>query len=163
MNGFWVLVAMPIVGLVYVAYLIATDKRAGMPASVMSSQSIQLQIVAPSAPYSSHKRKIARISRRECECLLRHCEDLILINLTQHRSIRSTGLTTTCELFVHPNEMRKIIRWLPPESSAVLYGEVDMCNSVLTAVRDTPGKAPLYVLEETPIRSDLARGAAWGK
>lgn len=160
MNGFWIIVAMPIVGLAYVAYIIATDKRAAMPPSLMSSRSIRLQIVAPSAPYTYQKRKIRRISRRECECLIQDCEDIILINLTQHRSIRLTGLPTTCELFVHPNEIREIIRWLPPESSAVLYGEADMCNSVLTAVRDAPGKAPLYVLEETPIRSQLARGAA---
>jgi xanthine dehydrogenase iron-sulfur cluster and FAD-binding subunit A len=94
------------------------------------------------------RRAIELISTEELYNLLHQSEDVILIDLRPSREMKPITIPMANMLRVAPSELRDLLFWLPPASSVVLYGSLDLCLSVTQAVPQLPGIAPVYMLRE---------------
>jgi hypothetical protein len=152
MHAFWLFFAAPVMGLSYTFYAIAKD---GMPygeTPILRSKDFDPD------DYISHplqRREIKWISQSEYRSLLRTTE-VIVINLTNHSSTGGRRSDETRELFVTPDQLLPMLRWLPPQSNVVFYGDSETCSSILDAAQEVLGLAPIYVLAESPATHRVA-------
>jgi len=142
----WLLVAMPLVGLFCAVYISLRDEKR-----------LRAETMARSM---SKRRRVTWISRSECDALLRTCEDVVIIDLTMRQANASDVLPSDRTLSLRPDQMLNLLKWLPPESSALVYGVSDVCALRLWTKRNLPGIAPIYVMTEIFEHSEIARGAA---
>jgi len=71
---------------------------------------------------------------------------VIFIDLRPESESKSTPFPQSHALSIAPGQLVDVLRWLPPSSSVVLYGASSLCASMIWAVRDLTGPAPIYVL-----------------
>jgi xanthine dehydrogenase iron-sulfur cluster and FAD-binding subunit A len=100
------------------------------------------------------RRAIELISMEELCDLLHQSEDVILIDLRPSREIKPVTIPMTDTLRVAPSELRDLLFWLPPASSVVLCGSLDLCLSVTQEVPHLDGIAPVYILRELDTLGD---------
>jgi hypothetical protein len=100
------------------------------------------------------RRAIELISTEEFYDLLHQSEDLILIDLRPSREMKPITIPMANTLRVAPCELPDLLFWLPPASSVVLYGSLDLCLSATQAVPHLPGIAPVYMLRELDTLGD---------
>jgi hypothetical protein len=139
----WVLIALPLVSMLYFAWVIAWQK----PAAHIASQTCwSLASNLDPRTFPRSKRTIKWISSGEFESIIGRFQDVIFIDL----------LPNTCEglrpfrgahlLFVQPEELGDVLRWAPPSSCVVLHGPPDLCKQMISAARKITGHAPVFVL-----------------
>ena len=149
--------AMPVLALCYTIYVVSTEGKAKRSSYVTPRPSPTIFHSTPdSIPSSQSRREIKWISTKEFEVLLRSSDEIIFIDLRPQARKEPIPFSLTHILYIDPGQLLEILKWLPAESSAVLYGTSDLCASVLWTTRDISGFAPFYVLTEAPMRSEVA-------
>jgi len=160
MYFLWCLMAMPVLGLFYTSYLAFIEentRRANCPGP---SGSISIDLAAIPTDASHSRRKVKWISRTEYEALLHSREDVIIIDLSMRRADASVEFPSDRTLSLSSDQVLGMLKWVPPESSVVLYGVSDACASMLWTKRDIPGNAPIFAMTEVPEPSEAIRSAA---
>lgn len=160
MDAIWILFAMPVLALSYTVYVVAKSERTRVPAPVTQMPSTPFYSAEKRGCYQLKRRGIKWISRKECEFLLRNSDDVIVINLISQPSTGARGFPETHELYVSLSQLPELLRWVPSESSVVLQGTFDVWDSVFSTAHNIPGLAPVYVLTEPEMHSEIVRGAA---
>ena len=145
MEIFWIFFAIPSVGLLYTICIIGRERE--------SAQGTCACELRPCRIHSSHRhREVLRISTKDLRHLAYKSDDLILIDLRPPSAAMPIPLPTAHILSVSPDELRDLLRWLPPATSAaVCGGETDVVYaSAIQACHGISGTAPIYILAETP-------------
>jgi hypothetical protein len=144
MEIFWIFFAIPTVGLLYTICIIGRERR--------SAQGTCACELSPCRIHSSNRhREVLRISTKDLRYLAYKSDDLILIDLRPPLEATPIPVPTAHILSVSPDELRDLLRWLPPATSAAVCGETDVvCASAIQACRGISGTAPIYILAETP-------------
>lgn len=148
--------AMPVLALCYTIYVVNTEGKAKRSAYVTPLPPTTFYSTANLMPDSERKREIKWISTKEFEALLRSSDEIIFIDLRSQARKEPIPFSLTNVLWVDSSQVLEILKWLPAESSAVLYGTSDLCASVLWTTRNISGFAPFYVLTEAPMHSEVA-------
>ena len=145
MNLFGILIAMPLIGLAYFVFVIIRRGDVRLPKSVTP-----LPDAHPEAmrmfDNRTPKRKVKRISDKECEQLLRESNDVVFLDL-RSESKAPIPFAVPEVLVLSPSQIFDMLRWLPASTSVVLYGTSNLCASVAWSARNTCGWAPIYVLD----------------
>jgi hypothetical protein len=146
MEIFWIFFAIPSAGLLYTICIIGRE-RESVPGTCACEPH-------PCRVHSSHRhREVLRISTKDLRYLAYKSDDLILIDLRPPSEATPIPLPTTHILSASPDQLRGLLRWLPPATSAALCGGGDVCALAIQACRGISGTAPIYVLTETPVIS----------
>jgi hypothetical protein len=148
MDYFWVLIAMPLLGLVYFAcVLIWTPREIRLPDCVTPlppTNSGMMRIHQGRTP----EREVRWVSTKECDTLLHRSSDVLFIDLRTEPRKAPIPIDVSEVLTLSPSQLFDMLRWLPASSSVVLYGASDACTSVLWSTRNIHGWAPIYVLHK---------------
>jgi len=152
MQWIWVLVGMPLAGLLCFAYLIGREGVRGLNYVGQVAKAFAPNKWAGGLSLRG-KRKISWISASEFEALVQRSEDVILIDLGSKSVGHAFEFRAPHVLFIEQGEMLEVLRWAPPSSRIVVYGPYDMCNSMIPAVNSVSGAAPVYLLAEGSARA----------
>jgi len=147
--------AMPVLALSYTVYVVSREGKAKMPACVTPLPPMPFDSTANLVQYPQKRREIKWISTKEFEALSL-CGEVIFIDLRSQVRKESIPLSLAHVLYVDSSHLLDMSKWLPVASSAVLYGTPDLCTSALWMTRNISGSAPLYVLTEVPMQSEVA-------
>lgn len=98
--------------------------------------------------HATQTRLMKWISIREFKEVLTKCGDLILIDLRTDASGDPFPISTVFVLPVAPNELIRVLDWLPTDRTVVFYGASDCCISTIEKGSFMRGSAPLYVLND---------------
>jgi hypothetical protein len=82
--------------------------------------------------------------------LSRRSDDLILIALRKKAEMKPISFPESHTLYIEPDGLIDLLRWLPPSCGAILYGTSSRISSTICAVHNLTGSAPIYVVCETP-------------
>jgi hypothetical protein len=156
MDFIWPLVAMPVASLLYTAYVIARDNRHKLPDCVVPLSPLGPGVAKKTSSLLSCGREIRWISMTECEDLIHTSSDIIFIDLGSPDEEKHFPHLADHVLSISPNHILDVLRWLPPETTVVLYGASDLCTSMIWTVRNLAGVAPVYVLKAAAIHSEVA-------
>ena len=139
----WVLIALPLVSMLYFAWVIAWQK----PAAHIASQTCwSLASNLDPRTFPRSKRTIKWMSSREFDSIINRFQDVIFIDLLPKTSERRRPFAGAHFLFVSPQELGDVLRWAPPSSCVVLYGPPNLCKEMVSAARTITGSAPVFVL-----------------
>jgi hypothetical protein len=150
MQWIWVLVAMPLAGLLCFVYVIGREGGLRAPNYVGQGAKALLPNIGEGGLSLRGKRKITWISAREFEALIQRSEDVILIDLGSKSIGNQAEFKCSHVLFIEPGGMLDVLRWSPPSSRIVVYGPHDVCTSAISTVSKVSGAAPVYFLAEGP-------------
>lgn len=150
MQWIWVLVAMPLAGLLCFAYVIGREGGVRAPNYVGQVAKALLPSIWEGGLSLRGKRKISWISAREFEALVQRSEDVILIDLGSKSLGKPAEFKCSHVLFIEQGGMLDVLRWSPPSSRIVMYGPRDVCESAIPTVSRVSGAAPVYLLAEGP-------------
>jgi hypothetical protein len=156
MYFIWMLVAMPIFALVYTACVVARGEKPKLPDPVIPLRKPVLDSTTRLGSHHQGKREVQWITQKNFESLTQGNDDVIFIDLRPENESKAAPFPHTHALSIAPGQLVDVLRWLPPSSSVVLYGAPSLCASMIWAVRDLAGSAPIYVLSETPVHSEAA-------
>jgi hypothetical protein len=92
------------------------------------------------------KRTIKWMSPGEFETIIGKFQDVIFIDLLPNYSERPRPFQEARVLFIEPDGFHDVLRWAPPSSCIVLYGQSTFCRWMLSEARDISGRAPVFVL-----------------
>jgi hypothetical protein len=150
MQSMWILIAMPLAGLLCAVIVVARDggMRAPSQGGLVAKNhlpSIQ-EVRSPRRP----RRKISWISGEEFEELVQKSEDVILIDLGSLTLGDPNEFNCSGTLLIEPRDMPDVLFWSPPSSQIVVYGPRRTCTSVLPMISKVPGTAPVYLLSQGP-------------
>lgn len=149
--------AMPVLALCYTIYVVSIEGKAKRFAYVTPLRSPTIfYSTADSTSSSQSRREIKWISTKEFEVLLRTSNEIIFIDLRPEARREPIPFSLAHILYVDSSQLPEILKWLPAESSAVLYGTSDLCTSALWSTGSISGSAPFYVLTEAPMHSEVS-------
>jgi hypothetical protein len=148
MGIFWVLFAMPALGLLYTACVIIRDGRSVSGTGPYPLHSPSLHSTAGMTSDVSSYREVRQISTKDLRSLAHKSDDLILVDLRLRSEREPISFHVAHVLFVSSNDLVDLLCWLPPASSVVLYGGTDRCTSAIRVGQGIFGTAPIYVLRE---------------
>jgi hypothetical protein len=149
--------AMPVLALCYTIYVVNTEGKAKRSSYVTPLASpITFYSTVDSIPSSQRRREIKWISTKEFEALFPSSDEIVFIDLRPQARKEPIPFSLTNVLCIDSSQVLEILKWLPAESSAVLYGTSDLCASVLWTTRNISGFAPFYVLTEAPMHFEVA-------
>jgi hypothetical protein len=131
------LVLMPILALLFVAY---SDMHTGMIGRLSNAQRT---IDFPNRT----RRHIRWITPQELPVLLRRFDNVILVDLRSERGLKPSLHSGSHVLPTSPEHLNDLLPWLPPETGVLLCGPPDLCKALLSELRNSPGSAPIYVLD----------------
>ena len=155
MNFIWPLVAMPAFGLLYTAILIVRNKPdlpdCVTPLPVRPRDSLK----APES-FRGSRREIKWISTKEFGDIDFQSDDVLFIDLRSPDDSKPLPRSAKHVLFITPNRLVDVLRWLPPETSVVLCGASDLCKSLVWSIPNLAGAAPVYVFTDDPVHSEVA-------
>jgi hypothetical protein len=154
MYFLWVLFAIPALVLLYTACVIVRDDQTDPRGCASELRSSDISSMGRRASEFQNSRAVKQITAEELDDLAHRSNDVILIDLTPPWERKPLLIPVAHTLFVAPNQLQDILRWLPPASSVVLYGSSRLCASVTPAVGHLTGSAPVYVLSEPKILKD---------
>jgi len=92
------------------------------------------------------KRRVTWITHQEFPALLRRFETIILVDLRSQKDMESAPYSGSNVLPTPPKQLNVLLPWLSPETSVLLCGPPDLCNALLSELRDSSGSAAIYVL-----------------
>jgi hypothetical protein len=98
-------------------------------------------------PAGRQTRVIQWISICEFLSILSKGSDLIVLDLRANGQCALLSVPTAFVIPVSPNEMDKVLEWLPGDRSVVFYGASNLSIFMIETSRFMDGSAPLYVLE----------------
>jgi hypothetical protein len=148
MQWIWVLVGMPLAGLLCFVYVISRGNALGAPNYVGQVAKAVLPSIWEGGLSLRGNRKISWISAREFEALVQRSEDVILIDLGSKSTGRPSEFKCSHVLFIESGGMIDVLRWSPPSSRIVIYGPRDKCAAAIPTVSKVSGAAPVYLLVE---------------
>ncbi len=148
MQWIWVLVGMPLAGLLCFVYVIFLGDAEGAPSQVGQVAKAVLPDIWLGGLSLRGKRKISWISAREFEALVQRSEDVILIDLGSKCIGNPADFKCSHVLVIEPGGMLDVLRWSPPSSRIVVYGPRDECAATIPTVSRVSGAAPVYLLAE---------------
>jgi hypothetical protein len=163
MEIFWLLFAMPVLGLLYTACVIVHDGRCAPETGAHPLRSQSLDSTAGMAWDVGSYREVKQITARELKCLVYKPEDLILVDLRPRSETSPISFPVANVLFASPSDLVNLLYWLPPATSAVLYGGTATCAQAIQVGHGISGTAPIYVLSEAPIYSMVAQETSEAK
>ncbi|WP_158749811.1 hypothetical protein [Acidobacterium sp. S8] len=141
---------LPVLGFIYTICFVVREERAKLANGL--DRPINLYRDFPVLQLSRPgKRQVKWISAGEFKALSRRSDDLILIALGRPTATKPIPFPESHVLYVEPDRLIDLLRWLPPSCGAVLYGTPGRLSSTIGATRDLAGCAPIYVVYETPI------------
>ena len=148
MDYFWVLIAMPLLGLVYfVCVLMRTPRGVRLPDCVTPIPPANNGIVQIRQGRTP-EREVKWVSTKECETLLLRSSDVLFIDIRTGPRKAPIPIDVPEVLTLTPSQFFDMLRWLPASSSVVLYDASDACTSLLWSTRNIRGWAPIYVLHQ---------------
>jgi hypothetical protein len=150
MQWIWVLVGMPLVGLLCFVFLMSRGNALGAQNYVGLAAKAVLPSIWDGSLSLHGKRKISWISSREFEALVYRSEDVILIDLGPKSIGRPSDFKCSHVLFIEQEGMIDVLRWSPPSSRIVVYGPREQCAAAIQTVNKVSGAAPVYLLAEVP-------------
>jgi hypothetical protein len=161
MEIFWIFFAMPALGLLYTACVIGRD-RESVPHTCACS--LDPSYIRSTAAMTSRKhREVRRISTQDLRYLVYKSDDLILIDLRPPLAAKPIPLPAAHILSVSPDELEGLLRWLPPATSAALWGGTYACASAAQVCHGISGTAPIYVLAEAPEIAEPHEANPWSR
>jgi hypothetical protein len=143
---FWILAAMPVLGLLYTACVILRDGDSIPPVWMY-----ELQPSRSSAAFVSGlpcRRPIKRISTNEIAYVVQDGHDVILIDLRPQVERLPVPFAQSQILHATPTQLESLLRWLPAASSVAVYGCARESDRIIRIAHSISGSAPLYVLSE---------------
>lgn len=141
------LTILPVLGFVYTICFIAREERTKLSHGAAPPAASLLDFPARQFPFQG-KRQIRWISSSEFKSLSRQSENLILIALQGKALTKPIPFPESHVLYIEPDRLIDLLRWLPPSSGAVLYTS-DRLSPTISAVRNLAGSAPIYIVCET--------------
>src|ERR1700722_3194563 len=148
---FWILAAMPVLGLLYTACVILRDGDSIPPVWLY-----ELQPSRGSAAFVSGlpcRRPIKRMSTNEIADVVEDGDDVILIDLRPQLERMPVPFPRSRILNSTPTQLESLLRWLPSASSVAVYGCARDSDRITRIAHSISGSAPLYILSEGPITS----------
>jgi hypothetical protein len=156
MEFIWLLVAMPVVSFLCSAYLIAKGNRRKLPDCVAPLSTMGLVSAKNTSSLPSCGRKITWISMKECEDIIRTSSDVVFIDLGPPEEGKKLPIPAAHVLSISPSHVLDVVRWLPPETTVLLYGASELCASMIWTARSLAGVAPVYVVKAAAVHSKIA-------
>jgi hypothetical protein len=98
-------------------------------------------------PAGRQTRVMQWISIGELLSILTKCGNLVVLDLRANAQNAPLSVPTAFVLPVSPNEMDRVLEWLPGHWSVVFYGASNLSIFMIETSRFMDGSAPLYVLE----------------
>jgi hypothetical protein len=149
MYFLYILCAIPALALLYTAFAVASDIRKGPGAPASELRFSARNSITRESCGAQSRRPVEPISLEELADLALRSVELILIDLRARRKYRPTAVPVEHTLVVAPQQLQDLLCWLPPQTSVVLYGSSELLESLLSAVSQLPGVAPVYVVKES--------------
>jgi hypothetical protein len=149
-------VAVPLVSFLCTFYLIAKDHRRKLPDCVVPLSTSGSWSARKTFNPPSRGRKIRWISMRECEDIVRTSSNVVFIDLGPPEEGKQLPIRAAHVLSISPSHVLDVVRWLPPETTVLLYGASDPCASMIWTARSLAGVAPVYVVKAAPVHSKVA-------
>ena len=112
--------AMPVIALCYLVYVVSGGSKTKMPDCVTPISPASIDSTAHLVQIVQKRREIKWISTKECETLLRSCEEVIFIDLRSHVRREPLPFPLAHVLYVDSSQLLDILKWLPAASSAML-------------------------------------------
>ena len=118
------------------------------------------QPIAPDTGPPTHggqtSRRLCRISLAELLVLFVSTDDLLVIDLRPGQQRDSFPVLGDDILCVQPNELPDVLEWLPSNKNVVFCGASELCITMIQTSPCIYGSAPLYVLEDSYPRREVA-------
>jgi hypothetical protein len=157
MNFIWLLVGIPVVAIIFSAREIVRDWRHRLPERVVPLNPVRFPLVDAVPPPAMPKRPIKWISMKDCEGVVHNSSNVVFIEIRSGSEGKPLPFPATHVLSIAPSQLVDVLRWLPPDSCVVLWGEVDLCSSILGSLDDVAGSASIYVFKGEPAHSEVGR------
>lgn len=157
MTFIWALVAMPILVLLFTAFVTAREKPGYLLDSVGSFSKHLCLKQGSGQEFCSGRREVRWLSTQELNRIIFPPDDVIFIDVRPSNETGSSPHAAKHVLFITPDRLISILRVLPPETSAVLYGVSDLSRSRTLNIPTLTGRASIYVLTDTPMYAEAAR------
>jgi len=149
---FWILAAIPALGLIYTACVILRDGDSIPPVWMYELQPSSYS-PATFASGLSRRRPVQRMSTQDIAHIVEDRDDVILIDLRPQVERKPVPFPRSRILYTTPTQLESLLRWLPSASSVAVYGRARDWDQIIRIARSISGSAPLYVLSEGPINS----------
>ena len=147
MNSLWSLPAMALAVPIYAAWRM---RQPGKCKPLESTQSVPDPFVdVPTVPEPAGRqtRVMQWISIGELLPILTKGSNLVVLDLRANAQCAPLSVPAAFVLPVSPNEMDRVLEWLPGHWSVVFYGASNLSIFMIETSRFMEGSAPLYVLE----------------
>jgi hypothetical protein len=136
---------LPVLGFIYSICFVVREERAKVSNGTLAPAVPLLDSPAKQDP-SLSKRQIKWISMKELITLCGRSESLILMVLRRKAESISIPFPESHILYIEPDRLIGLLRWLPPSCGAILYGTSSCLSSIVCVIRNTAGSAPIYIV-----------------
>ncbi len=143
----------PVLGFVYTLCFVVREERAKLSDGAASPTIPSLDFPSRQLPFPD-RRQVKWISTNEFKVLSRQSDSLILIVLRKKAETKLIPFPESRILYIEPDRLIDLLRWLPPSCGAILYGTSSRLSSTIWRIRNLVGSAPIYFVCETPLYSE---------
>ena len=136
---------LPVLGFVYTICFVVREERAKVSNGALPPAISLLDSPVRQGSFLN-KRQIKWISMKEFISLSGQSENLILMVLRRRTEAKSIPFPESHILYIEPDRLIDLLRWLPPSCGAILYGTSSCLSSIVWVVRNLAGSAPIYIV-----------------
>jgi hypothetical protein len=136
---------LPVLGFVYSICFVVREERAKVSDGALAPAVPLLDSPVRQDPFLD-KRQIKWISMKEFITLSGRSENLILMVLRRKTESMSIPFPESHILYIEPDRVIDLLRWLPPSCGAILYGTSTCLSPIVSAIRNLAGSAPIYMV-----------------
>ena len=151
------LLGMALASLLYTAGQIITSNRPRRPDCVLALPPSSPDHMSAGSSPGRRRRETKWIAMEDFHTLVAKRDDVIVIDLRpDSRKKEPASAIRTDALSIAPNQLVEVLTWIPSETIVVLYGATDLGALMASALRNTVGSEPVYVLEDDPLHKEVA-------
>jgi len=138
MGYFWIIFAIPFLGLTYLVFNVARSSKSLSCVTHLNPRMLHANFIGG--------REIKSVSAEECDRLLRTTSDLILIEIRSKIEKAAFEPNLSEALLMSPRQFLELMMWLPETSSVVVFATSDFFSSNAWLLCGIHGTAPIYLL-----------------
>ena len=153
MNFMWLLIGIVVVAVISTAREIIKGWRHKLSESMVPLPSPHFHSLGAFRPSTIPKRQVKRISMTECGRLIQTSDNIVFISVREGSEGKRLPFPEMHVMSIAPNELVDVLKLIPESCVVVLWGEVELCSSILGSLADAAGSVPVYVLEATAAHS----------
>jgi hypothetical protein len=147
MNSLWSLPAMALAVPMYAAWRMKQRGRRKPLEITPSVPEPSIDVTTAPEPAGRQTRVMQWISIGEFLSILTKGSNLVVLDLRANAQHVPISVPTAFVLPVSPNEIDRVLEWLPGHWSVAFYGASNLSIFMIETSRFMDGSAPLYVLE----------------